>query len=88
VYDVGHLAATRGIESDDAKVVDGAAGQIVVHQTYSTVGVRRPTATTSFTRRLKVHHILYSRIGYIISHIYGSFQFYDFSGNLRILTNF
>lgn len=62
VHDVGHLAAAGSVVRDDDEVVDGAARQVVVHQTDGAVGrPRRATAATTLARRLEVHHGLQVR---------------------------
>jgi len=61
VHDVRHLATARSIDRDDAEVVDGATGQVVVHQTDGTVSMRRTTTTPSFTGGLEVNHVLCAR---------------------------
>ena len=58
VNNVGHLAAARRVVGDDAEVIDGATGQVVVHQTDGAVSTRRTTTATSFARRLEVNHVL------------------------------
>lgn len=62
VHDVGHLAAAGRVVRDDDEVVDGAARQVVVHQTDGAVGrPRRATAATTLAGRLEVHHGLQVR---------------------------
>jgi len=61
VNDLRHLAAAGRVVCDDAEVVDGAARQVVVHQTDSAVSTRRSTTATSLAGSLELHHVLCTR---------------------------